>query len=98
MKVIKTGYISEKVKEITGSVAIVKPKDLTAVPAGQVEPMLQGRVAGMNVITQALPGASTLISIHGFGNFGDVAPLYIIDGTPGDINDLNPDIFSRWWF
>ncbi len=90
-EVVVTGYMTEKVKDLTGSVAIVKPKDLTAVPAGQVEPMLQGRVAGMNVITQGLPGANTLISIHGYGNFGDVAPLYIIDGIPGDINDLNPD-------
>ena len=90
-EVVVTGYVSEKVKDITGSVAIVKPKDLTAIPAGQVEPMLQGRVAGMTVITQSLPGSPSLISIHGFGNFGDVAPLYIIDGTPGRINDLNPD-------
>lgn len=89
-EIVVTGYQSEKVKEITGSVSIVKPKELVAVPAAQVEPMLQGRVAGMNVITQALPGAETLISIHGYGNFGDVRPLYIIDGIPGNINDLNP--------
>jgi TonB-linked SusC/RagA family outer membrane protein len=88
---ILTGYTMQKIKDITGSVAIVNPKELTAVPAGQVEPMLQGRAAGLNVITQALPGAKTLISIHGYGNFGDVTPLYIIDGTPGDINNLNPD-------
>jgi TonB-dependent starch-binding outer membrane protein SusC len=90
-EIVVTGYMAEKVKDLTGSVAIVKPRDLTSVPAGQVEPMLQGRVAGMNVITQATPGAPSLISIHGYGNFGDVAPLYIIDGTPGDINNLNPD-------
>ena len=90
-EVIVAGYVSEAVKDITGSVAIVKPKELTAVPAGQVESMLQGRVAGMNVITQATPGARTLISIHGYGNFGDVSPLYIVDGSPADINDLNPD-------
>jgi hypothetical protein len=49
--------------------------------------MLQGRVAGMTVITQAMPGSPSLISIHGFGNFADVAPLYSL--TPGKINDLN---------
>jgi TonB-linked SusC/RagA family outer membrane protein len=90
-EVVVTGYVSEKVKDITGSVAIVKPKELTAIPAGQVEPMLQGRVAGMNVITQGTPGFDALISIHGYGNFGDVAPLFIIDGIPGYIQDLNPD-------
>jgi hypothetical protein len=50
-EIFLTGYTFQKLKEITGSVAIVKAKDLTAVPAGQVEQMLQGRVAGLNVIT-----------------------------------------------
>jgi len=90
-EVLVTGYLSEAAKDIIGSVAIVKPKELTAMPAGQVEPMLQGRVAGMNVITQATPGAGSLISIHGYGNFGDVSPLFIVDGSPADINNLNPD-------
>ncbi len=89
-EVVVTGYTAQKIKEITGSVAVVKPKDLTAVPAGQVEQMLQGRVAGLNVITSGEPGASANIRLHGVGNFGDVAPLYIIDGVPGDINTINP--------
>jgi len=89
-EVVVTGYTSQKVKEITGSVAVVKPKDLTAVPAGQVEQMLQGRVAGLNVMTSGQPGAPANISLHGIGNFGDVTPLYIIDGVQGDINNLNP--------
>ena len=33
-EIVVLGYTSQKVKEITGSVAIVKPKDLTSVPAG----------------------------------------------------------------
>ncbi|HET6768766.1 MAG TPA: SusC/RagA family TonB-linked outer membrane protein, partial [Chitinophagaceae bacterium] len=89
--VVLTGYTSQKVKEITGSVAIVKPRDLTAVPAGQVEQMLQGRVAGLNIITSGQPGGSTNVRLHGIGNFGDVTPLYIIDGVQGDINNLNPN-------
>ena len=89
-QVVVTGYTSQKVKEITGSVAVVKPKDLIAVPAGQVEQMLQGRVAGLNVITSGVPGAASIIRIHGIGNFGNVTPLYIIDGVQGDLNSLNP--------
>ena len=57
--VVVTGYTTQKVKEITGSVAVVKPKDLIAVPAGQVEQMLQGRVAGLNIITSGMPGAGS---------------------------------------
>jgi TonB-linked SusC/RagA family outer membrane protein len=90
-EVVMTGYTAQKVKEITGSVAIVKPKDLTSIPAGQVEQMLQGRVAGLTVITSGLPGGSSNVRLHGIGNFGDVTPLYIIDGVQGDINSLNPN-------
>jgi TonB-linked SusC/RagA family outer membrane protein len=90
-EVVMVGYAKQKVKEITGSVAIVKPKDLTAVPAGQVEQMLQGRVAGVDVITSGMPGGGSNVRIHGIGNFGDVTPLYIIDGVQGNINNLNPE-------
>jgi len=89
-EVVVTGYTSQKVKEITGSVAIVKPKELTAVPAGQVENMLQGRVAGLNVVNTGQPGQGAQISLGGYGNFGNTTPLYIIDGVQGDINSLNP--------
>ena len=89
-QVVVTGYTSQKVKDITGSVAVVKPKDLTAIPGGQVEQMLQGRVAGLNVITTGEPGSSSIVRIHGIGNLGNVTPLYIIDGVQGDINSINP--------
>ena len=78
-------------REITGSVAIVKAKDLGSVPAGQAEEMLQGRVAGLNVINSGQPGQGGQISLSGVGNFGDTRPLYIIDGVQGDINNLNPN-------
>ena len=89
--VVVTGYTTQKVKEITGSVAIVKPKELTAIPAGQVEQTLQGRVAGLNIITSGQPGATANVRMHGIGNFGDVTPLYIIDGVQGNVNNLNPN-------
>ena len=89
-EVVLTGYSSQKKKELTGSVATVKPVDLVAVPAGQVEQMLQGRVAGLNVITSGEPGSASNIRLHGIGNFGDVTPLYIVDGVEGNINSINP--------
>ncbi|MDP9041834.1 MAG: TonB-dependent receptor plug domain-containing protein, partial [Bacteroidota bacterium] len=89
-EMVVMGYSRQKVKEITGSVAVVKPEDLVSVPAGQVEQMLQGRVAGLNVITTGAPGSASIVRINGIGNFGDVTPLYIIDGVQGDINSINP--------
>ena len=90
-EVVVTGYSSQKVKEITGAVAVVRPKDLISVPAGQVSEMLQGRVAGLSVINSGQPGQGAQIFLSGVGNFGDVRPLYIIDGVQGDVNSLNPN-------
>ena len=90
-EVVVTGYVAQKVKAITGAVAIVKRKELTAIPGGQLEQMLQGRVAGLTVITSGQPGSPANIRLHGIGNFGDVTPLYIIDGVQGNPNNLNPN-------
>src|SRR5437773_8491178 len=90
-EVVVTGYTSQRVKEITGSVAIVKVKDMVSQPSGQISEMLQGRAAGLNVINSGQPGEGGQISLGGYGNFGDVTPLYIIDGVQGDINNLNPN-------
>jgi TonB-dependent starch-binding outer membrane protein SusC len=90
-EVVMTGYSLQRVKEITGSVTLVKGNDLTEVPTGQVESMLQGKVSGLTVINSGMPGAASNIRLNGIGNFGNTTPLYIIDGIEGDINNLNPD-------
>jgi TonB-dependent starch-binding outer membrane protein SusC len=89
-QVVTTGYMSQVVKEITGSVTVVKGNDLTTEPVGQVDQMLQGQVSGLTVISTGEPGSTSIVRINGIGNFGDVTPLYIIDGIQGDINTLNP--------
>jgi len=90
-EVVITGYTAQRVKEITGSVSIVKPKELISIPAGQVSQMLQGRVPGLTVISSGMPGAQSTVRLHGIGNLGDVNPLYIIDGVQGNIDNLNPN-------
>lgn len=90
-EVVMTGYSSQRLKEITGSVTVVKGNDLTEVPTGQVESMMQGKVSGLTVINSGMPGAPSNVRLNGIGNFGNVTPLYIIDGVEADINNLNPD-------
>jgi len=67
-EVVMTGYSMQRVKEITGSVTVVKGNDLTEVPTGQVESMLQGKVSGLTVINSGMPGASSNVRINGIGN------------------------------
>jgi hypothetical protein len=91
-EVVVTGYTTDKRRETSGSVALVKAKDLTAVPSGNVEQQLQGRVAGVTVITNGQPGTNSQIRVRGFGSFEANEPLYIVDGVPVASTDfLNPD-------
>jgi TonB-linked SusC/RagA family outer membrane protein len=91
-EVIVTGYTVDSRRETTGAVSTVKSKDLTASPSGNVEQQLQGRVAGVTVITNGQPGTTSQIRVRGFGAFGGNEPLYIVDGVPtGSTDFLNPD-------
>ncbi|HEA21420.1 MAG TPA: SusC/RagA family TonB-linked outer membrane protein [Pricia antarctica] len=91
-EVIVTGYQTETKRETTAAVSIVKAEELAAVPSGNVEQQLQGRVAGVTVITNGQPGTTSQIRIRGFGAFGGNEPLYVVDGLPvGNTEFLNPD-------
>ncbi len=96
-EVVVTGYMTEKKADLTGSVSVVKMKDVSDTPTGNVVQALQGRVAGMNVTTDGTPGGlSTGTSIRGASSFRSDAngPLYVIDGimtreSPGTILNSN---------
>lgn len=96
-EVVVVGYSSEKKADLTGSVSVVKMKDVSDTPTGNVMQALQGRVAGMTVTTDGTPGGlSTGTSIRGASSFRSDAngPLYVIDGvmtreSPGTILNTN---------
>lgn len=94
-EVVVTGYGVDKRREIAGAISIVKTKDLTVTPTGNVEQLLQGRVPGVTVIQNGQPGSTAQVRVRGFGSLGPAGsnnPLYIVDGVPtGDVSFLNPD-------
>lgn len=91
-EVVVTGYATENRRETTAAVSIVKAEELAAIPSGNVEQQLQGRVAGVTVLTNGQPGTSSQIRIRGFGAFGGNEPLYVVDGVPVQNTEfLNPD-------
>ncbi len=91
-EVVVTGYSSSNKKESTAAVATVKAKDLQVIPSGNVEQQLQGRVAGVTLITNGQPGTSSIIRVRGFGALGGNEPLYIVDGLPvGNTEFLAPN-------
>ena len=90
-EVVVTGYSTENRRDVTGAVSTVKPAQLKIVPSTNVEQQLQGRVAGVTVITNGQPGTSSQVRVRGFGSFGGNQPLYVVDGVPTqNINYLSP--------
>lgn len=100
-EVVVIGYGQSKKSDLTGSVASVKPEVLNDVPSNSIDGLLQGRVAGVQVINASQdPGATSTIRIRGNSSLnGSNSPLVVIDGFPygdaGAISQVNPqDIVS----
>ena len=82
-EVVVTGYMAEKKADLTGSVAVVKMKEVADIPTGNVMQALQGRVAGINVTTDGAPGGgNTSTLVRGTTTINNSSPLYVIDGMP----------------
>ncbi|APQ18477.1 SusC/RagA family TonB-linked outer membrane protein [Maribacter hydrothermalis] len=91
-EVVVTGYQVQTKRETTAAVSIVAAEDLAAVPSGNIEQQLQGRVAGVTVLTNGQPGTTSQIRVRGFNSFGNNAPLYVVDGVPTtNVDFINPD-------
>ncbi len=91
-EVVVTGYSVDQRRKTPGSVSTIKAEDLRAQPSGNVEQQLQGRVAGVTVITNGQPGTTSQVRVRGYGALGGNTPLYIVDGVPvGSIDWLSPD-------
>ena len=98
-EVVVVGYGTQKVKDLTSSIATVKSQELARTPSGQAMQALQGKVAGLQVVSNGGPGNSPTIRVRGIGSYpgnNNEAPLYVVDGMFFDnIDFLNPaDIAS----
>ena len=95
-EVVVVGYGVQKKKLVTGSTIEVKGDDIQKMNTTQVLGALQSQTPGVNIqAASGQPGDGFKISIRGTGTNGNTAPLYIIDGVAGDINNLNPADIER---
>ncbi len=99
--VVVVGYGTVKKSDLTGSVSTVKVETLTKTPANSIENLLQGRSAGLQIITSSQdPGSGSTVRIRGESSLqGSNAPLMVVDGFPmgdaGNLKQINPaDIVS----
>ncbi len=99
-EVVVTGYATQNLREISGSIAAVKGENIGRVPLASFDQALQGQVAGVLIQSQSgQPGAPASVLIRGKGSlFGSNSPLFILDGieiTAGDFSTLNQADFEN---
>ncbi len=84
------GYQTVKRRDLTGAVASVNSKQLTAAPVSNVAQAIQGKLPGVNVVSQdGRPGATINIRVRGGSSISQSnEPLVLIDGVAGSISDI----------
>lgn len=90
-EVVVIGYGTQRKKDLTGSVSVVSTDDLGSVPVASISDALQGKAAGVQVISSGVPGSDATFRIRGVGTINDNNPLLVIDGVPvsNGLNQLN---------
>ncbi len=87
------GYQTVKRRDLTGSVASVNNKQLSAAPVANVAQAIQGKLPGVSIVSQdGRPGAQMNIRVRGGGSISQSnEPLILIDGTAGTLSDIPSD-------
>ncbi len=96
-QVIVVGYGTSRKKDLTGSVASISGAELAKQPVLTATQAVQGKIAGVQVISSGDPNALPIIRIRGTGTMlGGANPLYVVDGVINDdIRNINSaDIVS----
>lgn len=82
-EVVIIGYGTTTVKDATGSVAAVTAKDFNKGNIVTPASLIQGRVAGVDIVSDGAPGGGSVIRIRGGSSLGaSNDPLIVIDGLP----------------
>jgi TonB-linked SusC/RagA family outer membrane protein len=102
IETVEIAYTARKAETLTGTMTVVKGKDIKETPAASFTDLLQGRVAGLNIQQNTgTPGVRGSISIRGLnsstinisedGNtayMSSTSPLFVIDGVPIEDNEF----------
>lgn len=91
--VVVVGYGSQRRRDVTGSVSSVSGKEFKSLPVTNAGDALQGRAAGVQIVSSGAPGSNATIRVRGVGTINNSDPLLVIDGVPTDVplNTISPD-------
>lgn len=91
--VVVVGYGTMKKGDITSAVASVKPEEFNIGNIQDAAELVKGKVAGLNITKgSGDPNSTSTIRLRGITTLqGDLTPLVLVDGVPGDITEVAPE-------
>jgi len=96
-EVVVVGYGTQRKRDLTGAVARVEGSEIVNQPVQTPTQALQGKLAGVQIISDGTPNSQPTVRIRGTGTLlAGANPLYVVDGVQTtDIRNLsNADIAS----
>ncbi len=93
-EVVVIGYGTARRRDLTGAVTSVKAKDFNTGVITAPDQLIQGKVAGLQVINNSgAPGGATTVRIRGNSSVrSGNSPLFVIDGIPLDGRNARPGL------
>lgn len=89
-EVVVVGYGVQKKKLLTGATVQVKGDEIAKMNTVSAVGALSSQTPGVAITSNSgKPGAGYKVSIRGLGTMGDAAPICVIDGLVGSIDNLN---------
>ena len=83
-QVVITGYSRTTKNRTTGSLTTLSAKDLEGAPTANIDMLLQGKIAGVDIkAVSGRPGETAKVRIRGTNTItGNADPLWVVDGVP----------------
>lgn len=89
-EIVLVGYGTQREKDLTSAISTVKAEDIAKTPTGQPMQALQGKVPGLQIVSNGAPGGAPQVRVRGVGSYPRLdpdqkplntqAPLYVVDG------------------
>ncbi|RXM49578.1 TonB-dependent receptor [Flavobacterium sp. YO12] len=89
--IVVIGYGKAKARDLTGAVASIDVAKTKNQPVANIGEAMQGRAAGVQVISSGEPGSNVTFRVRGTGTIANNNPLIVVDGMPlnGGLNQVN---------
>ncbi|GAB3943466.1 TonB-dependent receptor [Spirosoma harenae] len=90
-EVVVVGYGTQRRADVTGATVTIKGEELVKQPVLTATQALQGKAAGVQIISSGQPGTSPVIRIRGTSTaLAGTAALFVVDGVlTDDISNIN---------